>query len=188
MRMARQYAQVTAGQRQRLGNQLSQPPGAHQQHAVGGADMHLLLNFERSRQRLGEDRYLVWHRIGNAVQIDQRQAGVLGKDAAAVDNSQHSAVLTMGGAPRKTLLASAAYHVDVGHHALANPGRLICRDHFPDELVTQNTGERIISLHQFQVGAANPCPPHANERLAGLLGRLHLAQVETMIFQPYCFH
>jgi hypothetical protein len=47
--MARQHAQVAAGQSQGLSNELSQPPRADQQDPLAGPELHLLLDLQRGR-------------------------------------------------------------------------------------------------------------------------------------------
>ena len=65
----RNDAQIATGQRQRLRNELTQPPRANEQDTIRRLDINLLLNLQRGGEGFGEDSHLVRHRNGDFVQI-----------------------------------------------------------------------------------------------------------------------
>jgi hypothetical protein len=62
----------------------------------------------------------------------------------------------MGLPPTKALLATSTSDIDVAHHALTDPGRIVTFDHFTHEFMPGDARKRIIAFDQLEVGAANP--------------------------------
>jgi hypothetical protein len=81
----------------------------------------------------------------------------------------------MGGTPVSTLLTASTRDIDITHHALPEPGFILALDYLTYEFMPRDARKRIISLDQFEVSAANPSYPDADESLSGIGGFGHLA-------------
>ena len=85
--MTRDHPQVRPGEGEHLGDELAETARAHQQDPVAWRDAHLFEYLERGGKRLGEDGGLVAHRVWHAVEVCERERGVLGVDSVAVHDS-----------------------------------------------------------------------------------------------------
>lgn len=67
--------------------------------------------------------------------------------------------------PVTTPVATTARHVDLGHHAAAQPlRRHLGLDHLADKLVPEDSADVPIPSKDREVGPADPGPLHPNHR------------------------
>ena len=156
-----------AGEREHLRDELAEAAGADEQHAVGRGDVDLLQDLERRGERLGEDRCVVAHAVGHAVQVRERQTQVLGVRAVAVDDSEHGSRLAVGRAPAWQVGARAARGVDLADDTRAEPLGVRRLDDLADELVAEDSRVGVVAARQLEVGAADARERDADERLPG---------------------
>src|SRR5208337_618670 len=117
--------------------------------------MKLLEDLVGGRDRFGEYRNLVWHRIGNRIQVGVGKTKKFCKGAVAPEDSQHCAIGTM---PRETAgahRASPASRVDLANDAFS-PERGVFRfDDAPGEFMTRHSAILHVAAGDLQVGSAD---------------------------------
>ena len=159
--------ELGAGEREHLGDELSEPTGADEQHAVGRCDVDLLQDLDRGSERLGEHRGVVAHAVGHAVQVREREAQELGVRAVAVDDAEHGSRLAVGRASGSAGGAGAARVVDLADDARAEPVGVRSLHDLADELVAEDSGVGVVAALQLEVGAADARQRDAHKRFTG---------------------
>ena len=162
--------ELGAGEREHLRDELSEPTGADEQHAVGGSDVDLLQDLDRGSERLGEHRGVVAHAVGHAVQVRERETKELGVRAVAVDDAEHGARLAVGRASGPAGGADTARVVDLADDTCAQPLGVRSLHDLADELVAEDSGVRVVAALQLEVGAADAGEADAHERFTGGAG------------------
>ena len=81
-------------------------------------------------------------------------------------NSQDRSTLTVVTVAARAVRAAAAARVDVGHHALAEPSRVVAIFDLADEFVAEDPAIVHVPARELDVRVADACEPDAHEGLA----------------------
>jgi hypothetical protein len=102
----------------------------------------------------------------------------------AADDAEHRSMLTVRPAVFPTRSAAAADRVDLAHHASSHK---LVGSGFDDadELVTEYSGEWVVTANNLQVGVTNPGSPDSDAGLAGRQVRgWNVSHLELSILEP----
>ena len=80
---------------------------------------------------------------------------------------QNPAFPAVAGEPLPAEVAVPAADIDLPHHPLTQPGRVVGAGHHPHELVAHDAAETVVAFEDLQVGAADPGQRHPDQDLAG---------------------
>ena len=104
-------------------------------------------------------------------------------------DAEHRAPLAVRAPACQACAARAAHRVDLTDDATADQRRRPLLDD-ADELVAQDSGERVVPARELDVGVANPRAQNADEGFArGGRGDRHVVpHAQAAILQPQCSH
>jgi hypothetical protein len=177
-----------------LGYQQPQFAIANDPHPLFRPDMRQAQHLHCGCQRLNKERHLIWHAIRNRMQIGQWQNQELGQGPISPQNANSGTREALGRdiLPAKDALATA--NVNLPHHSPADPlctgaSCLGASYHCTNKFVPQHPVELPVSAEYFQIGTANACQAHLDERLARTWDRSRIVSIEAQLsVKDYCLH
>jgi hypothetical protein len=153
-------------QSRRLNAEQPKFPVSHDCHSIRRAQVYLLKDFKRCRNRFGKDGNRIWHTIRHAMQAGDRQAEQFRHRAVAPINAERCAIGAVTFITASADGARTACGVDLANHALADPGGVFARNHDTNKLVPQNATKIHVAARNLDIGVADTDKRGTYERLA----------------------
>jgi hypothetical protein len=128
--------------------------------------------------------------IGHTEEIGDGQGQVFRENAIPVHYAEHGAPFAVARVPAMAGPALSTHRVDLPHHPLAHASGGVGGVHdLTDELVAGHARERVVALHEFEVGGAHTGEAHTDKGFARRGdGTIDVPYVESPVFQPESLH